>query len=1432
MGVELCDWRKAVKRSEYLTSEKTRIISRRHSMSYELLIETKKEYNTTALHLAHELTVGGVIPEGEYVGVAALVSIDGADADTVRELSDILSLDRTVKISEYSPTCITDGRFAVLSYRNGAFLPNADTMYKQLLLKYPVLSESLRIREYPFFYALGQNADCVIKAVEEYVVDKGDYRRLSASELIGLGLSADSSEKTKSAVYRQPPSLAAKENPGLSEPFSTTDLKMVMDRYRNTTYADMKRMAVLSSKSGDVAVCNDAGYLELVERLGKIGVVMDINDAKETQTYFRMESREPTEMELRIITRCRSERWAHPALYTTINFNGFNDENVEKSIDDFTDRGKKLGLKTENVTLADIVNAPLRYLSEGGETERIRKIDRDRIVDMENGGHGLVIDTDSGKRKLAVTLESNNTKTSVDPSGGATACLGTALRRAMARELHTYDVVRISGIAAPFASDEADANDRNEAAEQRRLAVNALDSFSEYARTVGVPCSGNFEYTSDRFTFKHLEVSAALSVSEGKRLAADDYFEYEDDEEKKRIESGDTVVIFGNRTGRDGRVYRRYLKNEYGSESENSGKSQDNGSSYAAETRIRSELIRMENRIIADGQELMGEAVPGGDALLQNKLMRICSAREFTENVKCVRDVDSSGIVASIAALELGAEVYLDCVPVKYNGMSSTDVAFSETCERMIAVVASDKVDNVIECCAENGVICTRIGFVTEERMLKVYGGGALLANLSVDFLVNSGNNQYITAMVEAPAPQEENRILETANAPFKKMGILEKLRFKYAADHLSAYSRLAAESRIKADTRKRRFDNTFFESTGISHMNRGFAPVSVSYIRDGKGALRKNGRRLCSAVTVGMHTAACNVDPYKGAYYAMTDTLSRLVAAGVPRSSAYSAVHLFHPAYKSEPEQNGDTLAAVAGLYDAQMKLGYPILCGDYSLGGINSDSAKPAVAVIGIAVGKEDIFRASGFKDAGNKLCLFKPEMGKNGLPDAESQREVFDKVEALFIEGKARSAVALTGMSLAEGVMYMCYGADGERGFAFDDDCTPEEIYGTLYGAIAVELEDVKDMPKGLVYGTVLDTPMITLKYKAVGTETVATVEKEGAYGTEKIALADDRLEISMPYLKNISRSSLASVYEIDPYPEIRRMGQIKRSKLSAQTEKPKQSHFCLYSARKPVILVPCFTSSIGADGLISAIQMEEFASDVEIRRLECRIEEESAELLAEHIRRSQMLCLPDFAESPSLLTSMLKHPEVAKAIELLRSKKGLIYGCGASFAALIQAGYIGGDFGIGRIEGLAVAPNPLSGLTRMPSLVNIISDDTPFLSAADKGETYRTEISSYAGRLVGNPDMLNVACVSGVVTTVYAEDKREFGVRYRYDPCESAYRIDSMISADGLIFGQLSFPERARYSAGRGFEGYAPLPVFRSAISYLLHRQENTKTGSMR
>lgn len=1391
-------------------------------MAYDILIEKRAGADNGHLLLSRHLSMRGI--DGEISGVSTLLRISGIRAEQVETLVNELSCDASVKVS-FSESC--DQRregSIVLSGRNGVFSPATDVAYRILMLKFPRIASTLRIKEYTVFTLESNLDNDVVQAIRDTLIGMGRCRYVDDSELLPL------EEKTGSVAKYSPKrarcSIASKENPDLSEPFSTVSLRMVMNAYANRTYEDMKNTSTLTVRSGERTVYLDAEYTALEEKLREIDLVMDIDDASAAQSYFLSESREPTEMELRIISRCRSEHWAHPALNTSIKISSCDDPNVAETVRKYDEESMERGWDIEErSTLAELIFDPIeRFYEEDRASGHIAT-----PVRIDGERNGLRILSDNGEKVLIFNLESNNSKTSVNPADGATSCLGSALRRAMRMNAVPYEVMRLSGIASPFASDEDGDGSDVDAVEQGRLAREALDSFSGYARTVGIPCSANYEYVSDRFSCKHMEVSGVLSVSDNPVNGVEPC-------------AGDFVLIFGNRTGRDGRVYRKYLnateeivadelkKAKNAADSLGDG-SAERDSEVKAATAVgkvadgllsQAQIAEKERFILENGETVLGESISGGNALMQKKLMRICADREFKGAVKRIREVDSSGLVTAVAAIATGVELYLDCVPVKYNGMYDTDVAFSETCERMIAVVGRDDAARVIEICASYGVICTCIGVVTSDGQLSVYGGGKRIAYVSTDFLMRSGSERSIEAKVSLPQRLPEGEALKLALRPIEDATAFQRLFIKPTADHFAACEYIARNCKLGTEARQRRFDSTVTETTGINHMIRPYAPVAVSYIKDKNEVMTKDGEKLCSALSIGLHTDICDVDPFKGAYYAMTDAICRLVAAGASHKTAYTAVQMFHPTYKKDLERTGDTLAAAAGAYRAQRALGTPAICGDFSLGGAASEKHRPAVAVFGITVGREQDFRNSGFKAVGNRLAVFKPVMDKNGLPEPDSQIEIFERVEKMLREKKAYSAIALTGMSLAEGVMHMCNGADGEFGFEFDDDCTPEEMYGNLYGAIAVEVACSSELPRGVTFGTVTPSREISARHKTVDKSSEGAAEERDETENGHATVDNGEIAISLDYLEEISAKKNLTVYENTPFPEV--MGEMSfmaRSASAVASDAPKYplSSSAFRRGGSPVsILVPRFNGSLGAESLIKAL-VSASNSKVEIVPFDCSINSETAEELAKRILRSGAVFIPDFAESPQLLSSLLRCTNVANAVARLRKAGGLIYGCGAAFEALIEAGYIGGTENYGSIEGLAVAKNPLSGLTRMPTLVKVNSCRSPFMTLAEGGQIYRTEISSYRGRLIGNMDQLNAASAEGVVPTVYAEDKSATGVYSRFDPCCSALGIDSMTSADGTVLGQLSIPDRACYKAYGELEGYQALPIFRSVIKYL-------------
>ncbi|MBR2460027.1 MAG: phosphoribosylformylglycinamidine synthase subunit PurQ, partial [Clostridia bacterium] len=626
----------------------------------------------------------------------------------------------------------------------------------------------------------------------------------------------------------------------------------------------------------------------------------------------------------------------------------------------------------------------------------------------------------------------------------------------------------------------------------------------------------------------------------------------------------------------------------------------------------------------------------------------------------------------------------------------------------------------------------------------------------------------------------------------------------------------------------------------------------------------RVRNEKLCSAISLGMLPDISAADPYKGSYYAVTEALGRLVAAGFSQENSHIAIHVSHPYYKSNLIQNGHTFSAMLGLYDAQQKLETLSLCGDYSLGGLNDGATKPSVAVFGIGADIESRFHSSEFKEEGNKLVLFKPEMGKNGLPIPSLQLELFNKVERLFAEGIAVSAISLTGTSLAEGVMQMCFGTACRLGFDFDPDCKPEELYDTLYGAIAVELPHGADIPRGgISFGTVNSKGTVVIKSKGAKTDSEqgdVIIPISRLYELYRKKEAEIYERVSAENVDEITDARLVQQFNYSGNDLLRTPEQVKADRqIANQTEKylnalhgngegeaPKPtkrrvatSQIMLFAPENRVnVVVPIFNGTIG-DGLPIRYLTEKANPDrISVCPVRCGMDKQSIERLSEMIQNAGMLYLPDGTDSPLVIGAILKNEKIARAIQTLRKNCGLIYGSGSGFSALISAGLLGKDVPSGDYRDLentefthpvngevisggyiSLSANPLSGLTRQSVLLRACSLRSPFMRFAEQGEIYRSELSSYKGRLIGESQLLTRAGAEGMIPTQFCDLNGEPSMHTEYNPCQAMMSIDSFTSFDGTVFGQISAPERALICKEPELKEFKALPVLESALAYL-------------
>lgn len=1493
-------------------------------MSFSFRIE-RQDRELAKARLIHELRKNGETAtldaddKFNSLSIIHLITLDGIEEKEYNELFKELQSDRNIKVTkeETSTSHSTDNESSfVLSYRAGATDDTAEDILKLITMLFPKCAERVRI-----------SSSMLFKFDEASTKEAAELKKLLISSI----------ELGDFKITRTISSGDAPENDNIVFSEAFISLKTDKKHIKSTASAIQKVNNGLEASTEAVTGFLNTARDDLREKLNELGLDMEIKDAEDTQTYFISESREPTEMELRIINRAHSERCSHTSLRTKIDNPIINDPNVKNAYDNYNDISKRYGDPEAFSTIYDIAQASL-YLPNNQDQATTNS-----LVTIDGNHQGILFRTDEGDKLLVFDNESNSGRTSTDPAGGASACLGDTVKKLMRIFAEPYDAFRISGIASPCDDNT-----------QRDLALRACDSVSEYARAIGVSCTSNTEFISENYREKHMEVSAALAVLENTEFKP---------EEEPPLNSGDLILLIGSRTGREGKIYNNYLKKCIEPFAEDAELSECDKTENE-KGNLRDNITKMEAIAASHGVHLYGEPISGGNAVIQKKLIKLFRDKEFRALILKLRNIECSGIAMAASALHDSIMLNLDCVPLKYEGLNAVEVAFSETCERFLAVISPENADKIAAVCKKYGVLCTSIGAITDDKHFSIYAGGKKVAYLGSDIFNGLDTTEKrLVAIVNPPRELPPSEPLSIAQAPILSLNPLKRLLNKPKPDFERACKRTAELSTFRISSCDRGFDPNLNATSLATPINSGKTLAAISFIRGKNGIFTLNDQKLCSVVSVGLFPEICAADPYKGAYLAITEALSRLVAAGFTSNGAYMAIHQFYPSYTKEPSSMGNTLAAILGAFNAQTNLNTRSICGDFSLGGLTASNTSnnppqntsPTTAVFGISVGNETQVITASLKKAGNKLVILCPEENRDGLPDPDSQLEVFNATSKL-LEDKAVSACPVNSISAAEAIMHMCF-ESSSLGFEFDADCSAEDMFEPHYGAIVVELPKDVELPRNIVVlGTVIEQP--TLRFADISVELselhelcfreVSAIydntpcpevkEKLSEYISNNLSDFINNSNCSEPH-ENEDNEALELTEELEAGKAIENTENIatlestdavitiqENRSNEADTEKSECSSLIIENAtisetpdtkiaepesisielqaqnseadddtasdtidantenandddtsensdnienievaiepqaandtnstnkaeiadeeqtltvsepQKIKIFVPIFQGTIGEARLYSALNSLKSDFNIETVSVEIGFDNKSLRTLSEEINNCDALCICDSTDSPSIIAHMLKRS--AAAITALRKRGGLIYGFGVGFSALLNAGLFETKLSANSkdnksssftenifadSERITITDAPLSGLSKKLQLIRVLAADSPFLCCADPDQIYATVLCTYDGRLLGDINTLVKAAELGLVPTVYCDKNGIPDASEASNICASMLGIDSLLSYDKCIFGQISFPDRVGEKRAFDTEYHPPLPIFKSMASYLSTRK---------
>ena len=1053
---------------------------------------------------------------------------------------------------------------------------------------------------------------------------------------------------------------------------------------------------------------------ELADMIKTLGLAMDLDDIKFCREYFAGEKRDPTITEIRMIDTYWSDHCRHTTFLTTIDNVKFEDELLEKTYKEYLDVRAKLG-RTKPQNLMDIGTLAAKYLKKTGQ---LQKLDESEEINACTVKMKVTVDGVDEDWLLLFKNETHNHPTEIEPFGGAATCIGGAIRDPLSGRSYVYAAMRVTGAADPTVPVSETIKGK---LPQRKIVQTAAAGYSSYGNQIGLATGMVDELYHPGYAAKRMEIGAVIAAASAKNVR------------RECPADGDVVVLLGGRTGRDG------IGGATGS-----SKAHD---SHSVET--------------------CGAEVQKGNAPEERKLQRLFRNAEACRMIKRCNDFGAGGVSVAIGELADGLDIDLNKVPKKYEGLDGTELAISESQERMAVVIEKENVERFMALADSENLEATVVARVTEEPRLRVHWNGKTVIDISREFLNSNGAEKHIDITPAAPANYSKEPVL----------------------DFVAGYKALASDLNVCSKRGlSERFDSTIGAGTVLMPFG-GIHQKTPIQAMVHKVSVEEKHTDTCSYMAWGYNPYIAEKSPYHSAYLAVVESISKLIASG----ASYDDVYLTFQEYFEKPLKDGKRwgkpLAALLGAFRAQIELGVAAIGGKDSMSGsFEKLDVPPTLVSFAVTTGKTCEVITNDAKSAGHKLICLCPKYGEDGLPVAESLIETFNKVTALMREGKVYSAYTPTFGGMAEAVYKMCIG--NGLGFKFLDECvTVNNIFEYCYGAFLLEVDESTN---GQTIGYFTDDAKLTY-----GDKTVDMAELDSLY--------ESKLEGVFPTLEKSKNNTYESFsYKVE-----------KRAAPAIKIAKPK-------------VLIPVFPGTnceydtakvmrdAGAEAKIFVIN--NLTSDSISR---------SVESFAKELSDSQMVFVPGGFSggdepdgSGKFIMAFFRNQQIKDGIHnLLDNRDGLMCGICNGFQALIKLGLVP----YGRIidadeSSPTLTFNTISRHQSKLVRTRIASNKSPWLAGTEVGDVYTVAISHGEGRFLCSDELIRQLAANGQIATQYVDLEGNATDDIRYNPNDSAFAIEGITSPDGRVFGKMGHSERIGNGLYKNVPGQFDMKMFESAVKY--------------
>ena len=1085
----------------------------------------------------------------------------------------------------------------------------------------------------------------------------------------------------------------------------------------------------------------------LAEVIRDYGLAMDLADILCCRDYFRQEKRDPSLTELRLLDTYWSDHCRHTTFGTHLTRVEFEDERAARAFERYQELRRELGVK-KPVTLMDIATIGAKALKKQG-----RLADLDESDEINACTVKLAVDVDGRTEDwlLLFKNETHNHPTEIEPFGGAATCVGGAIRDPLSGRAYVYQAMRLTGAGDPLTPIRQTLPGK---LPQRKLVTTAAAGYSSYGNQIGLATGLVDELYHPGYVAKHMEVGMVVGAVPACQVR------------RETPAPGDVVILLGGRTGRDG----------------------CGGATGSSKSHDQSSL------------ESCGAEVQKGNAPEERKLQRLFRDPEASILIKRCNDFGAGGVSVAIGELADGVRIDLDKVPKKYEGLDGTELAISESQERMAVVVEAKDRDRFIELAEGENLEATQVAVVTSEPRLVMFWKGKKIVDIDRAFLDTNGAAKEMAAKVAAPGARGEDPGQPEAVAG--KPGAAPGEPGAAAAGLTQRLAALMSDLNICS---KRglveRFDSTIGANTVLMPFG-GKEQKTPTQAMAAKLPVPEGQTNTCSVAAYGYNPYISDADPYRGAYLAVVESMAKLAAAGADMSRCWLSFQEYFRRLGADPVNWGKPLAALLGALEAQLDLGAAAIGGKDSMSGSFEELHVPSTLIsFAVAAGDAREIISPEFKRAGAEVLYLAPHYGA-GLPLAKSQRACFALASDLIRRGQAAAAYTPAAGGLAEAIVKMALG--NGLGLSLAPGIGEEELFGQRYGAFVLELADGARAEEIMARWSGED-----VEVKRLGR---TSAEYALAWRGEKADLA----EVEAAY-----DAKLAKVYPVRP------KGQAAGPAVEALSRGAKSWPRPKNPAARPRVIIPVFPGTNCEYD--TARKFREAGADpriVLINNLSAKAVAESVNAMSEEIRKAQIVFLPGGFSggdepdgSGKFITAFFRNPRVSDQVAALLDRDGLMGGICNGFQALIKLGLVPyGQIREMDAESATLTYNEIGRHQSRLFRVRVASNLSPWLMYTKPGDIHLTAISHGEGRFVCPASLLEELKAGGQIATQYVDLAGEPSMDIDFNPNGSLLAVEGITSPDGRIFGKMGHSERWSANTFKNVPGRLDNQMFRAAVDY--------------